>query len=118
MPVKAPHPWPTEPPKRHVSPRGETPNILQEAEQLTTGDRQADYGPPEIDYARVAQTFNAAFQQDLTTEQAIGFMLCVKLCREGWKHKRDNLVDLCGYAACLQRVHDKTAERIAADEGG
>lgn len=93
-------------------------NVLQEADQLINGDRQADYGPPEIDYARTVAIFNAMTGLSLTTEQGIQFMMSVKLAREGWKHKRDNLVDLCGYAACLQRVHDKTAERIAADEGG
>ena len=33
-------------------------------------------------------------------------MMAVKLVRESYKHKRDNLVDLCGYANILNEIED------------
>ena len=73
------------------------PNVLEEASSLTSGARNKTYGPPVIDYGRVVAIFNAITGNSLTPEQGLLFMLCVKLSREMHLHKRDNLVDACGY---------------------
>lgn len=81
--------------------------ILQEAQSLVYGDRNNSYGHPADDYGRTVQAFNALTGRDLTTEEGVLFMMCVKLSRQAFKHSRDNLVDLAGYAACAQRVHNR-----------
>ena len=86
--------------------------MLLEAHQLVTGDRQATYGPPEQDYARVAAITAAALDTDWTAADAVVQMLAVKLARigHGVSHDlppeqiRDSLVDLCGYAHCLWQI--------------
>jgi hypothetical protein len=76
-------------------------SILSEAEHLTTRDRNDSYGHPSHDYGRVSAAFNSLTGHRLTTEDAILFMVCVKLAREAYKPKRDNRVDAAGYLNCL-----------------
>jgi hypothetical protein len=79
-------------------------SILGEAEYLTTQARQDSYGHPAHDYGRVTAAFNALTGHDLTTEEGILFMVCVKLAREAYLPKRDNRVDAAGYLNCLDMV--------------
>ena len=34
----------------------------------------------------------------------------MKIAREIYRHKEDNLVDLAGYSACVQMIYDKKEE--------
>lgn len=77
-------------------------DVLREAERLTHGDRNASYGPPEEDYARVVAIFAAITGIHLSAADGALFMLAVKLARiakhhsDGSLHK-DSIVDACGY---------------------
>jgi hypothetical protein len=82
-------------------------SILEEAQMLVGGDRRRDYGPPGADFARTAAIFNAWTGHSLNMIDALRFMICVKLSREANHHKRDNLTDACGYAWCLNEVHEE-----------
>lgn len=77
-------------------------SILEEAYRLTHGDRGAAYGPPHKDYEKVAQMFNAVvghkLKEPLTAMDMALAMCCVKLSRQAHAPKRDNMVDLAGYA--------------------
>lgn len=86
-------------------------SILQEAQRLVHGDRGADYGSPLDDFQRTATLFNTLRGTGLTAEDVALFMVCVKLSREANKHKRDNLVDLCGYAETLMMVKNERHRR-------
>lgn len=77
--------------------------ILVEAERLINGPRNASYGDVRDDYARIVALFGAWTGIELTVEQALRFMVCVKLSRDGYMFKRDNLVDACGYLALLEQ---------------
>jgi len=76
--------------------------------QLTKGDRMAQYGHPWDDYTRVRRIFGSItnYHHNLSTQEAIMFMVCVKLARlmksldEGKMHE-DSLVDAIGYLNCL-----------------
>jgi hypothetical protein len=85
--------------------------ILQEAEKLVDGDRREAYGHPFDDYSRTATLWSQVLGHAVTVEQAIMCMICVKLSRECNRHGRDNLVDIAGYAACLDDVHAERARR-------
>lgn len=78
--------------------------ILEEAQRLVHGDRGADYGPPWEDFERTVDIFRAWTGVELTAEQGIQFMVCVKLSRQANKAKRDNLVDAAGYLDCLDQT--------------
>lgn len=88
-------------------PEGAGETVLEEAQRLVYGPRRADYGHPADDYARVTGAFNALTGKDLTAADGILFMLCVKMAREAHRPKRDNRVDLAGYAACLQLARER-----------
>jgi len=83
-------------------------SILTEAHGLVHGDRQATYGHPAVDFARTAALANVLLAHrldtDLAPEDVAMFLVCVKLSRECHEHKRDNLVDACGYLECRERV--------------
>ena len=83
-------------------------SILTEAHGLVHGDRQASYGHPAVDFGRTAGLANillaSKLKSDLGPEDIATLMVCVKLSRECHEHKRDNLVDACGYLECRERV--------------
>jgi hypothetical protein len=75
--------------------------VLAEAERLVRGDRNKDYGPPWVDFARTAGMWTALFGRKFEAHEVAMAMICVKLSRlvESPK-KRDHWVDTAGYADC------------------
>lgn len=88
--------------------------ILDEARRLTTGSRHNDYGHPRDDFARTALMWTGVLAEKLrpgcevTAMDVPLCMIAVKLARQAHRHKRDNLVDIAGYA--------RTAAVIAGEE--
>ncbi len=93
--------------------------ILTEAHDLINGPRQQAYSHPFDDYYRVKELFYSMTGIQLTVQQAITFMVCVKLGRmahnmqQGDWH-RDSIVDAAGYLGCLSMAHELTEQRIGA----
>jgi hypothetical protein len=85
-------------------------NILEEAALLTAGDRQRDYDHPLPNHARIARLWNAylASRRDphgaISPEDVATMMILLKIARQVYTPKRDNLVDICGYARCLEMM--------------
>ena len=86
--------------------KGETESILSEAERIVNGERQADYSDPVANFNRIASIASAIMAKDITAEECCIVMIVVKLARENYKHKRDNLVDLAGYVEILNRIKE------------
>lgn len=80
-------------------------SILTEAESVVNGDRDSDYGDSNANLKRIAD-ISTLIGQPIDASGVCRVMLAVKLARETYKHKRDNLVDLCGYAELLNRLED------------
>lgn len=72
---------------------------LVEAEGLIRGPRDADYGSFAAEAKRI-QDIAAILGLPLENpaKQHSMYMMIVKLVRESNRHKRDNIVDLMGYA--------------------
>ncbi len=93
-------------------------SILDEAQRLTTTDRQNAYGHPLDDYTRTAELWTALLRHKLRPGESIEWndailcMCAVKLSRDVHHQKRDNMVDLAGYASCRQMATDKEKLRI------
>jgi len=91
---------------------GET--VLAEAIRITDGARQSDYGHPRDDFARTALMWTGILAgklregAEVTAEDVPLCMIAVKLARQSHRHKRDNLVDIAGYA--------RTAAMVAREE--
>ena len=84
-------------------------DVLLEAHQLVTGPRQQTYSHPTDDYTKVVEIFHALTGVTLTLNQALLFMVSVKMARlrtnlEAGKLHRDSLVDAAGYLACMAMV--------------
>lgn len=76
-------------------------DVLIEALALTKGDRQAQYGPPDQDFRRTADMWTALFEREFAPHEVAMAMACLKLSRLTHSLKRDSVVDLAGYARCL-----------------
>ena len=82
-------------------------DILEEALRITGGDRMEDYGPPDEDFGRVAIMWEQLFKPriidgvlKLKPQDIASAMIVIKLSRQAHNGKRDNWVDLAGYARC------------------
>lgn len=81
-------------------------SILQEADRIVNGDRQADYSDPVENFKHIAAIASAIRKKELTSEDCAVVLMAVKLARENYRHKRDNLVDLAGYTEILHRIKE------------
>ena len=79
--------------------------ILRSAAVMVTGERQDDYGTPENNFERIANLWNSYLDRRLdgriSRVDVAAMMALLKIARIASGHgKRDNWVDLAGYAAC------------------
>jgi hypothetical protein len=80
--------------------------MLREAARLINSDRDAQYGPPTANFARIAALLNVVFDKKLlrpfTPEDVAMIQVCVKVGRfaadSGFQP--DTWTDIAGYAAC------------------
>jgi hypothetical protein len=95
-------------------------DLLDEARDLITGDRNNQYGPPTQDFARTAALLNACGYRRVDAEDTVHdilpsdvaiMLMQVKMSRMMHSRgKRDHYVDIAGYAAC--------GYECALEEGG
>lgn len=80
--------------------------VLDVAKKLVFGDRGQDYGHPSKDFTRTAALWTAAISGEFVfqPEHVALFMVLLKVSREMNGHKRDNLVDIAGYAQTCEMV--------------
>ncbi len=89
--------------------------ILADAEQLIHGDRQAAYGPPEENFARIAAGWAVIFNAPVTAEQVARAMAWLKIARLNEGPHRDSYTDGAAYMALAGELGLKNFEK---DEGG
>lgn len=82
----------------------ENKSILSEAEEIVNGSRHSDYGDANESFSRIATIASVMTGKELSPEDCCAVMMAVKLVRESFNHKRDNLVDLCGYAHIMNEI--------------
>lgn len=85
--------------------------VLAEAQRLITGDRNKSYDHPLDNFNRIAKGWEVIFNTQVTEEQVGLAMAWVKICREVYQSKRDNLVDGAGYLGTVQMVIDERNRR-------
>jgi hypothetical protein len=89
-------------------------SILDEAQRLVTSDRNYQYGPWEEESARVCMIMDilapldaGAFQHGRNATARFTLSIVVlKMVRDSYRHKRDNLVDACGYLKLLEDIYN------------
>jgi len=83
-------------------------NVLEEANRIVSGDRRADYGNAYDACDKMARLWSVIVEKEITPKQFCLMMICMKVARECQGEKRDNLVDIAGYA--------RVAEMVLSDE--
>lgn len=92
--------------------------ILDEAAELTAGDRHQSYGHPLDDFSVCGRIQAAILSRwlgqtvpDLPAEVSVLLMQAVKISRELHVSKRDNAVDGAGYWRLVEMIHEERAAR-------
>jgi len=88
--------------------------ILHEALDITGtgGERNDSYDHPHPNFSKIAAVWTTLLSAKLregaqiTPEEVANLMIGMKLVRQAHKHKRDNLVDIAGYARCIERLDE------------
>lgn len=84
--------------------------IAAEAQSAVYGERGKSYGHPSVNFADAAALWTVLLKdrlsdgQALTAEDVARCMIGVKLARDLHAPKRDNRVDIIGYAITLDRL--------------
>lgn len=83
-------------------------DIMKEAASLVDGARQAQYGHPVEHFTDVGRIWGAILRIDDILPQKVGLMMAgLKMARESFKHKTDNLVDMIGYVKTIDIIEKK-----------
>lgn len=86
------------------------PSILLEAEKIINGDRRDDYGGALESFERIAQLWGPVLGFEVTAERVCLALIQLKVARAmhdvdlGRPIKRDSIVDIAGYAGCLEKI--------------
>jgi hypothetical protein len=84
-------------PASHTSPV--TPDILEEARDLIRGDRASSYGDAKASFERIAALWTTYKGVEITAKDVASMMILLKVSRGVTSAKRDNWLDIIGYAA-------------------
>ena len=84
----------------YLMPRKEAAATAGEA--LVKGDRQKDYGSPDVSFGRIAKLWSAHLGTEVTKRDVALMMILLKVSREKSNHKADNLNDIEGYVYCAR----------------
>ncbi len=84
--------------------------ILEEAMGIVYkgGKENSDrkYGTPQESFKRISGIASILCGKELSPTDIAKIQIAQKLVRESYAHKRDNLVDLCGYASILNDLEE------------
>ena len=80
-------------------------NILHEANNIVT-DRHERYGTPVRNLGKVAGLWTEylGLERNLCAADVANMMILIKIAREKSRHGHDNIVDMIGYALCLDEI--------------
>lgn len=89
-------------------------SVLEEAQTIIYGDREKTYGHPAKNLKTIANMWTAYMNNSsddanfsITAKDVAAMMMLVKVARfANDPSHRDNLVDVCGYAALIERCDE------------
>lgn len=83
---------------------------MQEAAEITSGDRMRDYGRSLLNFLRIAIYWSLFLGITVTPDKAAWLMVLMKASREQQTPKDDNGVDGIGYLSCLSDMDSQMKE--------
>jgi len=94
-------------------------SVLKEANAIIYGDREKTYGHPSKNLKTIAVMWGAYLNarknvEHTTAKDVAAMMMLVKVARfANDPDHRDNLVDICGYAALIERCDEEPIKEEA-----
>lgn len=80
-------------------------SVLAEADDIINGQRQNDYGSPTDSFTRIGRMWAAILDiEEVSPEKVALMMAALKISRATQGFHRDSLVDLAGYAGCIELI--------------
>jgi hypothetical protein len=79
-------------------------NILQKANEIVntrSEEKTRQYGPFEEGMAKAAKIASLISSKEITTNDMYNCMIALKLSRQSYSHKEDNLLDMVAYVGSL-----------------
>lgn len=90
-------------------------NILIQADEIVnkrSEEKERQYGPFSEGMERAAMIFNGMTGMNITAEHIFKALIALKLSRESYSHKRDNLLDLVAYIQALENyINEKQSSQ-------
>jgi len=81
-------------------------NILEEATRIVDGPRQDDYGHPKHSYGQIGRAWGVILGYEVSAREVCLCLITMKIMRDLHKPKRDNLVDIAGYARVIEMIEE------------
>lgn len=85
-------------------------NILKRADEIVnirSEEKEREYGPFEEGMKKAADIASIMCNKEITTSDMYICMIALKLSRESYCHKEDNLLDACAYIGSLNNTYEK-----------
>lgn len=85
-------------------------SVLDIAQEITSGERRRDYDNASKNHERIAKFWNAYIESrpdpvaPLTPLDAAMMMILLKVARNVFSPKKDNIVDMAGYSKCAAQI--------------
>tara|TARA_R110000823_G_scaffold265858_1_gene385711 strand:+ start:415 stop:687 length:273 start_codon:yes stop_codon:yes gene_type:complete len=89
-------------------------NILKEADKIVNKrreEKQRMYGPFEEGMERAAMIASGCTGKNITAKDMYMCMVALKLSRESYSHKEDNLLDAVAYLGSLNNYNNLKQEK-------
>jgi len=84
--------------KRSSKPRSSTEDILEEALRITSGERQSSHGDFTTSLENIAKVWSVLLDKQIDGRTVANLMIAFKTVRASMSQKRDDWVDMAGYA--------------------
>lgn len=89
--------------------------ILEEAAQAVRGARIENYNHPLDNFGQIAGMWTVILGTEVTASQVALCMIALKIMRENFSHTHDNLVDIAGYAYCIDLMREERERRASTE---
>lgn len=90
-------------------------NVIEEANEIINGERREQYGDPVVCFGGIARMWSAYLGHEVTPIDVAQLMILLKVHRNREIWKRDSVVDVIGYAALAERLHNAGDETPISD---
>jgi hypothetical protein len=84
-------------------------NILEKANEIVnhrSEEKEREYGPMAYTNEQAAKLATILCKKQITTEDLFYMQIALKLARQSWKHKEDNLLDAVAYIGGLNNFKE------------